>query len=230
MARAPSQSDAEGAHFGRHHDVDDQPPRRRELPSPAGPFQDRIDHWLFRLGVVVDVSPLPIGQRPLGGLVQVPVGLVSTKTITEHQVLSSLRVVGRVAVQVDRLIRLTDAQAAMLRLPNSQVVAGGFEIRQIGGLVVRVVDADDDVDDRLGGEPRDRCRADLLDQTCPVTENAAELDGPCFEPSWRRCGSYSASWTRTGRGPRTRSRASVSSVSALSDTVRPLTRCAAGYR
>ncbi len=50
----------------------------------------------------------------------------------------------------------------MLRLADPQVVARGRQVGDERGLVVRVVDADDEVGDRFRGEAGHRGRPDVL--------------------------------------------------------------------
>jgi len=66
-------------------------------------------------------------------------------------------------MQVDvRTAVLEDAVLLPVRLATEQHVACSLEVRHVRGLVGRIGDEQQDVQDGLGHEPRDRRRADVL--------------------------------------------------------------------
>src|SRR5690606_34538207 len=80
--------------------------------DPARAAEDVPDHRAFRLGVVVHVVPLAPGELALGGRIAVAVVGVGAQVIAQYQVPARLDVVGRVAVQVHRLVRIACPQRA----------------------------------------------------------------------------------------------------------------------
>ena len=104
-------------------------------------------------------------------------------------------------VQVDVFGRR--AQHAVLvprRLADAQLVAGRLERRDVGGLVGRVDDDEEDVDDRLGGEAGDGRRADVFEQELAAVQGRVDPRG------LRGVAAGQAGRTRRPRPPGTRAR------------------------
>ena len=74
----------------------------------------------------------------------------------------------------------------MAGLAHPQLVTDGLEGRAIDLLIGRVVDLDQDVDDRLGGQTRDRGGADVLDAPNQGPEGAADPVALGLEAIWLR--------------------------------------------
>ncbi len=149
---------------------------------------DAIRRWstcpLAHRAVTFGVPPLAPGQLPLGRGVELPIDGVGAQPVPERQVPRDGRVVGAIAVQVHRPVGLPGAQAPVTGLGHPQRVPDRFQVGQVRGLVIGIIDADDDVDNGLGHQPRHRCRPDVLDEQRPRPEHRPQLGGTCLEPSW----------------------------------------------
>lgn len=113
---------------------------------------------------MLHVPPFALRQFAFGAQVQVPIAAGDPQPVAETQ--HPVDLVGARAedVQVDVGIRaLEQAVLEPSGLADPQPVPGPFQSGQIRRLVGRVRHDQQDVDDWLGGEPRHRGRADVLD-------------------------------------------------------------------
>ncbi len=76
-------------------------------------------------------------------------------------------------MNVRGLIGLASTKTSVFGLADAELVTSCFEVRNECPLVVRVLDADDDVDDGLGGQVGHGCGTDVLDEAGAVAEDGA---------------------------------------------------------
>jgi hypothetical protein len=79
---------------------------------------------------------------------------------------------GRADVDVD--VDVWGAQHPVPGFPNPQLICRTFERWDVGGLVLRVIDAEVDVDDRLGREARNGGRAYVVDSPGALLNHGAQ--------------------------------------------------------
>src|ERR1700730_13642727 len=108
-------------------------------------LENFLDHLGFGIGVVLRVLPFPAGKLALGALVELAVRSVAAQPVAEEQHTVNLRAAGRENMQVD--VRIWSIEQAMLvpvRLADAQHIAGSFQGRDVGLLVRRLGDAEQD--------------------------------------------------------------------------------------
>jgi hypothetical protein len=111
------------------------------------------------------VLPGLFREIALGPLVELAVGVVGAQPITEHEHRVYLGTSERVDVEIDIGVGPLEQPMLMpIGLANVEHIAGGFHRGHVLGLIGRIGDGENQIDDRLGGESRDRSRADMLER------------------------------------------------------------------
>lgn len=87
---------------------------------------------------------------------------------------------GRAHVDVD--VEVWGAQHPVPAFPNPQLISRTIERWDVGGLVVRVIDAQVDVDDRFGRKARNRARANVVDAPGERARSAEDPGSFVVEP------------------------------------------------
>jgi hypothetical protein len=81
-------------------------------------------------------------------------------------------------MEIDVIVRSAkDPMFKPLRLSDPDVVAERLQRGRIAGFICRVVDTEDDVDERLGGQFGDRSRPDMSQEAHTIAEGGADTRG-----------------------------------------------------
>ncbi len=85
-------------------------------------------------------------------------------------------------MQIDVRVRaLEDAVLIPLGFAGSKHVPGRLQCGHVARFGARVRHGENDVDTRLGGEPRHGCRADVLDLQCGIAQGTTYPRGLALE-------------------------------------------------
>ncbi len=144
------------------------PPIRQRIThhqQPLSPPQTRMPlnishHLRLRLRIIIHIRPLTLQQPTLHRLIQHPIRLIHPQLITKQQILPNLRI--PLTQNMHMHIPLSSPHHPMPPLPNTQLIPGTQQPRQITPLRLHISNHQQHIHNRLSPQPRNRRRTNMM--------------------------------------------------------------------